>query len=332
VIVAPTSRTDRRALRSVILTLSAGLVLGLTTALPARAADAPSGGGTGAGAPTVPATPAPPLVPRSVGVTFSPREGAVVGAAMPITATFSTPVSFKARAEQNLRVYVGGSLVKGAWYWTSSTVALFRPQYFWPGKRAISVRASLAGVTLREDKAYRYVGGSTTTRVHAFRTGRKLVAKVINSSHRMKVFVDGKLVRTMGVSLGKDGFVTRSGIKAVMEKYLEREMTSEALGITDPNDQYRVISPYAVRLTNSGEFVHGAPWANSRIGRYNGSHGCTNLFVNDAKWFYDRVLPGDPVVYSGTGRPMESWNGTGGPWNIPWKVWLAGSRAGLQRA
>jgi lipoprotein-anchoring transpeptidase ErfK/SrfK len=331
--VGTTSRRGAGARIGVVLAAAAGLVLSLAAAIPARAADSPTGGGTSTGgAPSVPATPAPPLLRKAVGVTFSPRAGSTVGAAMPITATFSTPVSYKKRAEQHLKVYLNGNLVKGAWYWRSSTTAVFRPQYFWPGKRVIGIRASLAGVVLREDTKYRYVGGQTTSRVHAFRTGRYLVAKVNNSTHQMKVYVNGALVRTMGVSLGKEGFITRSGVKAVMEKYVEREMTSEALGITDPNDQYVVISPYAVRLTNSGEFAHGAPWANSRIGRYNGSHGCTNLFVNDAKWFYDTTIPGDPVVYGGTGRPMEAWNGTGGPWNIPWSEWLAGSRNGVQKA
>jgi lipoprotein-anchoring transpeptidase ErfK/SrfK len=134
------------------------------------------------------------------------------------------------------------------------------------------------------------------------------------------------------VSLGKEGFLTRSGIKAVMEKYLEREMTSEALGITDPNDQYRVVSPYATRITNSGEFVHGAPWAAGRIGRWNGSHGCTNLMVADSKWFYEKTRVGDPVVTVNTGRSMEYWNGLGAPWNMPWSLWLQKSAAKGQKA
>jgi lipoprotein-anchoring transpeptidase ErfK/SrfK len=201
---------------------------------------------------------------------------------------------------------------------------------FWPAHKRITVSLGLAGVELKSDETYSYVGASTTTRVHSFQVGRRLIGYVKNSTLRMGVYIDGTLARVMPVSMGKEGFITRSGIKAVMDKYLERVMTSEALGITDPNDQYEVVSPYAVRLTITGEFAHGAPWANSRIGRYNGSHGCTNLFVADAKWFYYKVLPGDPVVTSGTGRPMEAWNGTGGPWNIPWTDWLARSMAGVQ--
>ena len=137
------------------------------------------------------------------------------------------------------------------------------------------------------------------------------------------VRIDGKLARVVPVSLGKAGFTTRSGIKVVAEKYLTRRMTSQGIGVTNPNDQFDVVAPFAVRITTSGEFIHGAPWAMYRIGKWNGSHGCTNLTLWDAHWFYNTSMPGDVVLTVGTGRPMEYWNGEGGPWNIPWSQWLA---------
>jgi hypothetical protein len=89
------------------------------------------------------------------------------------------------------------------------------------------------------------------------------------------------------------------------------------------------MAPWAVRITWSGEFVHGAPWAAFRIGKFNGSHGCTNLLSDplheDAKWFYDNSFLGDPVVTTGTKRAMEVNNSIGGPFNIAWSVWLAHS-------
>jgi lipoprotein-anchoring transpeptidase ErfK/SrfK len=315
----------------VVVTAVAGLLLSLVAAAPARAeVSATPGTGSGSASPA-PAPPPPPPKPKvAVGVSVSPSAGSTVGVAMPVTATFSSSVTYRARAEKAMRVYVGGVLAKGAWHWKDGRTAVFRTKGFWPAHKRLTVKLALAGVELRSDADYSYVGGSTTTRSHSFTIGRRLVGYVSNSTLRMRVFVDGDLARVMPVSMGKEGFITRSGIKAVMEKYVERVMTSEALGITDPNDQYEVISPYAVRLTITGEFAHGAPWATSRIGRYNGSHGCTNLLVADAKWFYYKVLPGDPVVTTGTGRAMEPWNGTGGPWNIPWTDWLKRSMAGVQ--
>jgi L,D-transpeptidase-like protein len=82
--------------------------------------------------------------------------------------------------------------------------------------------------------------------------------------------------------------------------------------------------PYAMRMTSSGEFLHGAPW-NPYIGTMNHSHGCTNLTLASAHWVFDHVKEGDPVVTTGTRRATESWNGLGGVWNVPWAKWVAGS-------
>ncbi len=272
-----------------------------------------------------PNPPPPPLPAVPVAVSVTPGPGRVVGVAYPITAHFTVRVESRRAAEQNMKVYAGSRLVNGAWYWHDGSTALFRPRTFWPGHSTISVRMSLRGVQLAANSHHRFLGAATTTRVNAFRTARSFIAKVDARTDRMRVYVDGVLARTFGVSLGKPGFETRSGIKAVMEKYLVRHMTSAQLGLTDPKDKYDLMAPYAVRITPSGEFVHGAPWAAGRIGRWNGSHGCTNMLTNDAKWFYDHVVPGDAVVTTGTSRRMEPWNGTGGPWNIPWSEWLAHS-------
>ncbi|MCY7289019.1 MAG: L,D-transpeptidase, partial [Cryobacterium sp.] len=87
---------------------------------------------------------------------------------------------------------------------------------------------------------------------------------------------------------------------------------------------YDLDVPYAMRITSSGEFLHGAPW-NYYIGISNRSHGCTTLTLSNARWVFDRVREGDPIVTKGTGRSTESWNGLGGVWNTPWATWVAGS-------
>jgi hypothetical protein len=47
----------------------------------------------------------------------------------------------------------------------------------------------------------------------------------------------------------------------------------------------------------------------------------------DAEWFAEMSLVGDPVRYAGddAAPAMESWNGLGGIWNIPWQDWVAGT-------
>jgi lipoprotein-anchoring transpeptidase ErfK/SrfK len=277
--------------------------------------------------PTTPPKPTPkPLPAVGVSVKVTPAKGARIGVAYPITATFSRPVQKRATAERNMKVLVNNVKAAGAWYWKSRTVALYRLQGFWPAHSRITVRLSLHRQQLATSKTHRFLGRSTTTRTQSFTTGRRLVATVNGKTHRMVVRVDGRKVKSFATSLGKPGFETRSGIKAVMPgKYPERRMTSQGAGITDPNDQYDVVATWAVRITPTGEFVHGAPWATSRLGVRNGSHGCTNLSTRDAKWFYDKSIVGDPVVTKGTPRDMEPFNGLGAPYNLTWKSWLAKS-------
>ncbi len=245
-----------------------------------------------------------------------------VGVGYLLTASFSEPVKRRGAAERRMLVTVDGVPAVGAWSWRTATTATFRPRKgFWPANSRIALHSTLAGTVLARagaKKGKQYVANKASSRTEAFRTGRAFIAYISDGKHQMVVKRNGKKVRTIPVSMGKPGFTTRSGIKVATEKYVVKRMTNQGLG-------YDVQSPYSVRITPTGEYIHGAPWAYGRIGRYNGSHGCTNLFVSDAKWYYDHVMYGDPVVTTGTGRPMEWTNGLGGPWNVPWKAWLAKS-------
>jgi lipoprotein-anchoring transpeptidase ErfK/SrfK len=257
-----------------------------------------------------------------VRVSISPSSGKV-GVGQLITATFSAPVRFKAKAEAAMTVTSDAALPPGSWAWINSTTAVYRPKDFWPGKTRIAVELDLRKVPLNSDASTKWIGGRTTDRVDRFRTARSFIARINSDTHQMRVFRNGRLVKVFGVSLGKPGFATRSGVKIITgEKYRWQRMTSDQLGLTD--EFYDLQVPYAVRITPSGEFVHGAPWAASRIGYWNGSHGCTNLNVGPAKWFFNHVKPGDVTVTTNTGRRMEPWNGTPGSyWNYPWKQWKA---------
>jgi hypothetical protein len=86
---------------------------------------------------------------------------------------------------------------------------------------------------------------------------------------------------------------------------------------------YDVLIDDAVRISNSGEYVHAKDnvWAQ---GRLNVSHGCINVRPDQAAWFYATSLRGDPVIVTGTGRELE-WDNGWGYWQLPWAKWRKGS-------
>lgn len=260
--------------------------------------------------------------------TITPGSG-TYGVAIPITVTFTKPVKKQYRADIEQRLTVTTLTesthepvtVPGAWSWRDNQTVTYRPEQFWPAHTEVTVNANLSGqyaLNTGTQQLTKYKGGKHTV----LHIDRDLRINVDGNTHQSTVTINGKTKRTIPISLGKTGWETRTGIKVIHERYREKRMTSQAIGA---DETYDLIAPYAMRLTQSGEFIHGAPWATGRIGRVNGSHGCTNVTVSDAQWLYNNTLPGDPVITVNAGKPVEPWNGWGGPWNVPWNKWLARS-------
>jgi lipoprotein-anchoring transpeptidase ErfK/SrfK len=244
-------------------------------------------------------------------------DGYTVGVGRPVVVTFNQSVRRKKDVEAALQVTTSRDVGPAAWSWTSSRTVQFRPKRFWPARTRVTVTADL-----RKVHAGPGLWGMRDTK-GAFRIGRSFVMRVSDAKHRMTVTRNGERIRTFGVSMGKAGFTTRSGVKVIMDTHASYRMRSTTVGITG-SEAYDLDVPYAMRMTSSGEFLHGAPW-NDYIGIANRSHGCTNLTLSSARWVYNKVREGDPVITRGTGREMESYNGLGGVWNVPWSKWVAGS-------
>jgi lipoprotein-anchoring transpeptidase ErfK/SrfK len=235
---------------------------------------------------------------------------------MPLIMRFSRSVTDASAIEKAITVRANGAPVHGAWYWLSSTEAHYRPASYWPSRATITVDAPLTDVAAGQGLA---VDDSLT--LH-YRIGPSHVATINPRTLRMTVTNEHRVIRVVPVSLGKAGHRTLAGIKVVESKSNPERM------ISDPPPPapgaYNVLVPFSVRVTNSGEFVHAAPW-NPLVGQSDQSHGCTNLNVRDASWFYSFSKVGDVVrTLPGSGMPtMQTWDGWG-DWNVSWSVWSAG--------
>ncbi|MDD2858883.1 MAG: L,D-transpeptidase family protein [Candidatus Nanopelagicales bacterium] len=299
---------------------------------------------SGSGVPQIPAGQDPDKIanlPRSrvmVGASFDGASNKLgvnasntrVGVGTLPTLTFTKAIRNRAVVERHLSVVATSDatgateVIPGRWAWQSDRSLMFRPTTFWPGRSTITITSTLDSTNLGVSGGTTLVGSSSLATAYTFKTARSFIARVDGKSTLMNVYIDGKKVKTFKVSLGGPDWRTRNGVKVVSTaKQADKTYTSQALGITDPNQQYRLEAKWNTRLTPSGEFMHAAPWAVGRIGRYNGSHGCTNMFESDAKWIFDTTIPGDVVVYTNTlGNLAEPGNGAGGLWNVSWADWI----------
>ncbi len=251
---------------------------------------------------------------------ISPRDGATVGVGMPILVTFTAPVEQDRRAEVQdaLTVRASGD-VEGAWNWVSDTKVQYRTKEYWPARTEVSVTADLAGVQAGAD-----VWGDQDKQVD-FQIGESVVSVVDVTAHQMTVTIDGQVARTIPVTTGKDGFLTRGGTRVISEKLEEIRMDAASTGITpgDP-EYYNLDVRYALRMTNSGEFIHAAPWSVASQGVANVSHGCVGMSTANARWLFQRSRVGDVVTIVHSTRKLEPGNGLT-QWNVPWEDWRAGS-------
>jgi lipoprotein-anchoring transpeptidase ErfK/SrfK len=248
-----------------------------------------------------------------------PNAGQRVGIGMPIVVNFNRSVTDRKAVERSLQV-VSDQPAEGAWYWYGSQQAIFRTKKYWSPNQKIALTAHLAGV-----KSGSGTYGTSDFKLK-FKIGDSHVSKVNVRTHRMTVSINGKKVKNVGISAGKGGvrkYTTTNGVHLTMEKENPVTMISPGIKEGEPG-YYKEIVGYAVRISNSGEYVHSAPWSVGSQGNSNVSHGCVNASPAFASWFYNLAQWGDIVTITGTDRELEFDNGFG-YWQKPWKQWVKGS-------
>jgi len=247
-----------------------------------------------------------------------PLDGETVGVGLPIGVWFSQPVADRAAVERRLQV-TSSTKVTGAWHWFAANEVHYRPKAYWPAGSRVTLRARLAGTD-----AGNGVWG-VADRTIRFRIGERRVSVVDVRAHRMKVTSGGRTLRVLPVSTGRERYPTTNGVHFVIEKTQDKLMDSSTIGIprNSPGGYYQHVA-WSVRISNSGEFVHAAPWSTGSQGRANVSHGCVNLSTANAAWYFRLTRRGDVVEVRGSPRRPGSSFGVA-DWNMSWSRWLAGS-------
>jgi lipoprotein-anchoring transpeptidase ErfK/SrfK len=247
-----------------------------------------------------------------------PLDGETVGVGLPIGVWFSQPVADRAAVERRLLVS-SSKPVTGAWHWFADNEVHYRPKAYWPSGARVTLRARLAGTD-----AGAGVWG-VADRTISFRVGERRVSVVDVRTHRMTVTSGGRTLRVLPVSTGRERYPTTNGVHFVLEKNQVKLMDSSTVGIprNGPGGYYQRVN-WSVRISNSGEFVHAAPWSTGAQGSANVSHGCVNLSTANAAWFFGLTRRGDVVEVRGSPRrPGRSFGVA--DWNMSWSRWLAGS-------
>ncbi|MCW2534197.1 MAG: uncharacterized protein JWP62_3767 [Blastococcus sp.] len=251
---------------------------------------------------------------------IGPLDGTTVGVGMPIRVYFDDPVADKAAVESHL-VVTSSTPTDGVWNWLSDSEVHFRPSQYWPANTEITLDANLYGVDFGKG-----IWGEKNRSV-SFTIGAKHVSVADAGTYTLTVYDGDQVVQTYPMSAGSGDNPTRNGAHVVTESYRNITMDSSTFGLAvDAPGGYRSDVEYAVRMSNNGEFVHGAPWSVDQQGNSNVSHGCINLSTERAAWFFDFSRPGDVVeVQNSIGPTLSAADGDIYDWAIPWDQWQAGS-------
>jgi lipoprotein-anchoring transpeptidase ErfK/SrfK len=240
--------------------------------------------------------------------------GENVGVGAPIIVHFNRTVTNKAAVEKQLKV-TAQKPVEGAWRWISGDQVVYRTKTYWPAHQTVTLKAELAGVASG--------GGAYGTKnvTKTITIGSAQISTVNVKTRKMTVTRDGKVVRTFSISAGRGTtteYTTTSGVHLAMDRERTVTMTSPGHKPGDPG-YYKSVEHYAVRFSNSGEFVH-----QGEVPGYNMSHGCVHAESSNAQWFYGIMQRGDVIKVTGTSRQV-AWNNGWSYWQLSFAQWAKGS-------
>lgn len=250
---------------------------------------------------------------------FGHGEATEVGIGQPVAIVFDEPIRNRRVAQESITITTTPP-VKGAFYWISNQDLRWRPENFWKPGTKVDVQVNVYGKELGPGL------WGEDNKSSSFTVGDEVIATVDDNTKIITVTKNGEVIKTMPTSMGKNSTPTPNGTYIVNERRAKMVMDSSTYGVAvNSANGYRTEVQYATRMSYSGIFVHGAPWSVGSQGYTNVSHGCLNVSVMNANWFYANTKLGDIVKVKNTVGPTLSGIDGLGDWNMPWAQWSAGN-------
>jgi lipoprotein-anchoring transpeptidase ErfK/SrfK len=260
--------------------------------------------------------------PASVTASVFPSAGLAVGVAQPVVFRFSQGITTDA-ARSSLLMHLSvteSRSVIGGWHWFSDHELHFRPKAFWPTGEHITVDWNLTGWNAGGGA---WGAGSGTI---PFTIGHARVSYANLATHLMTVTDNGRTIATFPISGGKAADPTMAGVHIVLDRQSVVHMVSSTNGIpVNSPDGYDELVYEDVHISDTGEYVHAAPWSVASQGHMNVSHGCINLSPQNAKDFFSFSRVGDVVVVTGSPRPPVVGDHGVMDWDTGWSAFTPGN-------
>jgi lipoprotein-anchoring transpeptidase ErfK/SrfK len=232
--------------------------------------------------------------------------------------TFTQPIitpSARTGLLSHLHLSLSTPVPVGA-YWFSDTELHLRPQTYWSAGEQISFSDDLAGWNAGSGE-----WGQGSTSVH-FAIGDARISTANLTTHEMTVTLNGTTIATYPISAGRAQYPTMNGVHIVLDRESKVQMISSSVGIpvNSPNGYDETVL-WDVHISDSGEYVHSAPWSVADQGSVNVSHGCINLSPANAQQFFQFSRVGDVVNVVGGPRPPVPTDGGVEDWSsVPWSA------------
>ena len=148
-----------------------------------------------------------------------PNDGETVGIGQAIAVRFDENISDRLAAERAIKVTTDPP-VEGAFYWLSNREVRWRPRHYWKPGSTVDVAVNTYGVDLGDG-----LFGQENVKTH-FAIGDEVIATADDNTETLTVRVNGQVVQTMPISMGKSSTLTNNGTYIIGDRLSHMVMGS----------------------------------------------------------------------------------------------------------